>query len=262
MLRDLKIDTTADSQPDQALVAFALGLADDALIHAQRLCEWSGKAPTLEEDLALANVGLDYLGRARMFYAFVSKQTQCSEDQLAYFRDSAEFYNLLIYELPRGDFAFTMLRQYLIDAFELPYFSALAQSAEPELAAIAQKTCKEVQYHLRRSQLWVKRLGLGTVQSHSRAQAALDKLSGYVDELFAASMAEQVLIGSCFTLDRTTLRDAWRDEVSMFLQRCELQLPSDEWRVSGGRQGRHTEHLGHLLGEMQVLQRSYPGLNW
>ncbi len=256
-----KLSVDPNTVPEKR-VRFLLRLADDALIHAQRLCEWSGKAPSLEEDLALANVGLDFLGRARLLYQLAGTDLGCSEDELAYFRDSGDYSNLLLLELPRGDFAFTMMRQYLLDQFELSYFSGLACSADSEIVAIAQKTLKEIQYHLGRSERWVRRLGLGTKESNQRAQAALDQLWGYVDEIFVMDDLEQDLVARGLVVDRTALQPNWRAQVSELMSGCDLQCPASDWQVHGGRKGIHTEHLSLLLSEMQTLQRSYPGLQW
>ena len=241
---------------------YALRLGDDALITAQRLCEWSSRAPTLEEDLALANVGLDYLGRARMLYSYAGELLGKTEDQLAYLRDAREFENAMIVELPRGDFAFTMVRQYLLDEFESRFFTALTNSTDARLAAIAQKTVKEVRYHLRRSMEWMKRLGLGTTESNDRSQQALDELWGYVDELFEMDALEESLMQSGVAVDKARLRADWNAAVKESLLAVGLSVPSHDWQVRGGRSGIHTEHLGHLLTELQYLQRAYPGLAW
>lgn len=246
----------------QAVATYAMRLGDDALITAQRLCEWSAKAPTLEEDLALANVGLDYLGRARMCLGYAGELLGKTEDQLAYLRDAREFQNALILELPRGDFAFTMVRQYLLDAFESRFFAALAQSTDARLAAIAHKTLKEVTYHLRRSSEWMKRLGLGTSESNDRSQRALDELWGYVDELFEVDELEQILIEGGVAVAKPMLQADWEAAVGTMCAQVGLSVPNHQWRVSGGRSGVHTEHLGHLLAELQFLQRAYPGLAW
>ena len=244
------------------IARYALRLGDDALITAQRLCEWTGKAPTLEEDIALSNVGLDYLGRARMLLQYAGSTLGKSEDELAYLRDAPQFRNLLITELPRGDFAFTMVRQYLLDEYELLFFSALAGSADAELNAIASKTLKEVRYHHRRSQEWMRRLGLGTEVSNRRAQQALDDLWGYVAELFAADELDVTLGQAGIGVDLAALVEPWHTSVAALLAEVDLTKPADDWQVQGGRQGVHTEHLGHLLAHMQHVQRAYPGQEW
>jgi ring-1,2-phenylacetyl-CoA epoxidase subunit PaaC len=244
------------------LTEFSIRLADDALILGQRLCEWSGKAPTLEEDLALSNVALDMLGRARMLYGYAADLSGSSEDELAFLRDAREFKNLLIMELPCGDFAFTMARQYLVDVFEREYFAKLSQSNDPQLAAIAAKTSKEVRYHTRRSQQWMQQLGLGTVESQQRLQRAVEELWGYVDEMFQCDALEQHLVDCGVAVARSSCAARWKDEVTQALHACAIKLPDTPWQVSGGRDGVHTEHLGHLLSELQFMQRAYPGLQW
>ena len=250
------MDTTQD------IADYALGLGDDALILGQRLCEWCADAPLLEEDIAIANVGLDYLGRARMLLQYAGNLLNQTEDELAFLRDAPAFRNLLIVELPRGDFAFSQVRHYLLDEFELRFFTELRHSADPTLAAIAEKTEKEIRYHLRRSSEWMRRLALGTEESHRRTQAALDELWGYVCEFFQMTEHEQRLLEHSIAVDRRILEPSWRAQVTGLLEEVGLQKPPDEWQVTGGRSGQHTEHLGHMLGEMQHLQRTYPGLDW
>ena len=252
--------TAADQQ--QNIAAYAIRLGDDALILGQRLCEWSSNAPTLEEDLALSNVALDFLGRARLLYSYAGQLTGRSEDELAFTRDERQYQNLLLVELPRGDFAFTMMRQYLLDTFEQGFFAALTRSADQQLSGIAGKAVKEISYHCRRSRDWIRRLGLGTEESHRRLQTATDTLWGYVDELFEVDALEQDLIDAGIAVDRSALEPMWRAAVEQVAGECNLTLPDGAWQVSGGRSGVHTEHLGHLLSELQYLQRSHPGLQW
>jgi ring-1,2-phenylacetyl-CoA epoxidase subunit PaaC len=241
---------------------YAVRLGDDALVLAQRLTEWVSNAPVLEEELALANTALDYLGRARMFYRYAGEKSGQSEDRLAFTRDARAFTNLLIFELPRGDFAFTMARQFLIDAFHVPFLEQLASSTEAELAAIAAKAVKESRYHLKRSRDWVVRLGDGTEESHRRVQDAFDELFGYVDELFAMDAVEEELARRGVAVERTRLRVPWDEAIDRALEAATLARSRRAWRVEGGRRGLHTEHLGHLLAELQFLQRAYPGLSW
>jgi ring-1,2-phenylacetyl-CoA epoxidase subunit PaaC len=246
------------------LLAFATALGDDALVFAQRLSEWVSRAPTLEEELALGNVALDYLERARACYGYAARLADDgrSEDDFAYRRDCRDFTNLLIAELPRGDFADTTARQFLLAAFEVPYLAALAQCPEPSLAAIGAQALPQSQYHLRRSRDWVLRLGDGTAESHDRMQAALDALWGYTAELFEPATAERRLIEAGSVPDRHAIAAPWRATVVATLCEATLAEPSGGWRVGGGRDGIHTEHLGHLLAELQFLQRAYPGLSW
>jgi ring-1,2-phenylacetyl-CoA epoxidase subunit PaaC len=246
------------------LFHYTLGLADDALVLGQRLCEWCSNAPFLEEDLALANVALDFMGRARMLYSHAATLEGAGrdEDALAYLRDCREYRNLLIMELPRGDFAFSTARQFLVDAFNLPFLEDLCRSRDPELAGIAGKALKESRYHYRRSRDWVLRLGDGTAESHRRLQRAFDEIWGYTHELFRAGEAEQRLVAAGFAPDRPALRARWEALVVPVLAEATLRRPEDAWSVDGGREGTHTEHLGHLLSELQFMQRAYPGLQW
>ena len=246
----------------QALGTYAVRLADDALIHGQRLAGWCSYGPTLEEDLALANVALDYIGRARMYYEYAGGISGRSEDEYAFGRDTREFTNLLIYELPNGDFARTLVRQYLLDEFEVLFLSRLADSSDASLAVIAQKSLKETTYHVRRSREWMQRFGLGTEESHTRATQALEELWGYTPELFAMDDMETGLFAEDQAVDRESLAGPWREQVTARLEQAGLTVPDASWQVVGGRQGVHTEHMGHLLAEMQVMQRSFPGLSW
>ena len=246
------------------LCAYSIALGDDALILGQRLAEWVSNAPSLEEELALANVSLDHIGRARMFYGHAAAVAAdgSDEDSIAFGRDTRAFTNLLINELPRGDFAFTMVRQFLVDAFNVPFLTALAASSEPTLAAIGEKTLKESTYHLRRSRDWMLRLGDGTTESHDRAQRAADELWGYTRELFEPSGAEARLTAAGVTGDRASLEPVWREEVAATFAEATLRMPDNAWSIRGGRDGVHTEHLGFLLAEMQFMQRAYPGQRW
>jgi ring-1,2-phenylacetyl-CoA epoxidase subunit PaaC len=243
---------------------YTLRLGDDALILGHRLSEWCSRGPFLEEDLALTNVALDYIGRARMFYGYAAELSEgaSTEDDFAYLRDCREFSNLLIHELPRGDFAFTMARQYLVDVHSLAFMEALQSSTNPTLAAIAGKAVKESGYHLRRSRDWVLRLGGGTSESHDRLQTAVDELWGYTPEMFEMDELEQALANEGVAVELTTLCQPWDAEVRRTLAAAEISIPEENWQVSGGRQGKHTEWLGHLLSELQFVQRAYPGLQW
>ena len=228
------------------------------------MAEWVSNAPSLEEELALANVSLDHIGRARMFYGHAAAVAAdgSDEDTIAFGRDTRTFTNLLINELPRGDFAFTMVRQFLIDAFSVPFLTALAASSEPTLAAIGEKAVKESTYHLRRSRDWVLRLGDGTQESHDRAQRAADELWGYTRELFEPFAAEARLTAAGLAADRAVLQPLWRQQVAATFDEATLRVPEDAWSIRGGRDGVHTEHLGYLLAEMQFMQRAYPGQRW
>ena len=243
---------------------YAVRLADDALVLGHRLSEWSSNAPFLEEDLALSNVALDYIGRARMFYTYAGqvRNDGTTEDDYAYLRDCREYYNLLINELPRGDFAFSMARQFMVDAFNLAFLGQLQGSSDESLAAIAGKAVKESTYHLRRSTDWMMRLGDGTEESLRRLQEAVVELWGFTPELFAMDQLETELLAQGIAVDRAALRAGWEQQVRATLQAAGVTIPEPDWQVEGGRQGVHTEHLGHLLSELQFVQRAYPGLEW
>ncbi len=247
-----------------ALLNFVLAEADDALILGQRLIEWCYSAPYLEEDLAISNVCLDYLGRANNFYEYASEldTRKRSADQLAMLRDSREFSNLLIHELPIGDFAFTMARQFVLDVFYVEYLAVLMDSTDDRIAGIAAKSAKECDYHLRRSREWILRLGDGTEESHTRLQNGLNELWGYIPELFMQSEAEKQLMAQGVCADRAALQPAWDACVNEVLEQATLTRPDVSWKVSGGREGIHTETHGYLLADMQFLQRAYPGQQW
>jgi ring-1,2-phenylacetyl-CoA epoxidase subunit PaaC len=246
--------------PASPLVTTLLRRADDALVLGHRLSEWTGHAPMLEEELALANIALDLIGQARALYAEAGAATGYTEDELAYLRDGPQWRNALIMELPNGDFAFTMVRLVLVSAFALPFWRAACGSSHTGLAAIAAKAEKETDYHLRHASEWTIRLGDGTDLSHRRAQDAVDALWPYTGELFASDAGEIVAGG--IVPDAASLRPAWEAAVDATLARATLNRPADGWMQSGGRTGRHTEHLGHLLAELQFMQRAYPGATW
>ncbi|MGA9572627.1 MAG: 1,2-phenylacetyl-CoA epoxidase subunit PaaC [Lysobacterales bacterium] len=248
----------------KALFDYCIALGDDSLTLGHRLSEWCSNGPFLEEDLALTNVALDFIGRARMFYAYAAEVEGRSrgEDDFAFLRDCREYRNLLINELPNGDFAFTMARQLMVDAFDMAFFEKLSGSNDPNLAAIAAKAIKESRYHLRRSEDWIKRLGDGTEESHERTQKAFDELWGYAAEMFQMADDEKRLADAGIAVDRAALKPAWVTTVHGVLKQATLEIPSDDWAIGGGREGIHTEHLGYLLAELQYLQRAYPGQRW
>lgn len=248
----------------QNLVEYLIALGDDALILGQRLSEWCYMAPFLEEDLAISNVGLDLIGRAKMLYEYAAEAEGSvrTADAIAFLRDSRDYRNLLITELPIGDFANSMARQLIVDIFNLEYLKKLQDSADPQLAGIAGKAVKESHYHLRRSSEWVIRLGDGTDESHRRIQTAFDGLWGYTHELFEMSGFETSLLAEGISVDRAALRDTWDQQIDTILSRATLCRPDESWSIVGGRDGIHTEYLGPTLAEMQFLQRAYPGLEW
>jgi len=249
---------------NNALQNYCTALGDDSLILGHRLSEWCSNGPFLEEDLALTNVALDFMGRSRMFYGYAAEldANGRTEDEIAFLRDCREFRNLLINELPNGDFAFTLARQLMIDVYDVGFFTALTKSQDEMLAAIAAKAIKESRYHLRRSEDWIKRLGDGTEESHRRVQEAFNQLWAYWPEMFDMSVDEQQLLATGIAVDKSTLKAGWISSMHAILQEATLTIPDDDVNIGGGRDGIHTEHLGFLLAEMQFLQRAYPGQQW
>jgi ring-1,2-phenylacetyl-CoA epoxidase subunit PaaC len=246
------------------LVLYALRRADDALILGHRLSEWCGHAPMMEEDMALANMGLDLLGQARELYSYAAKVEAKGndEDKFAYLRDVRQYRNLLLLEQPNGDFARTMARQFFYAVFADLYWRAMMNSRDATLAAIAAKSEKESAYHVRHSSEWIIRLGDGTEESHRRAQTAVDDLWAYTGEMFEVDDSERGLIDAGIAIDPAALRLRWLETVSNVLHEATLTLPKSGWMQQGGRSGRHSEHLGHLLSELQSMQRTFPGATW
>jgi ring-1,2-phenylacetyl-CoA epoxidase subunit PaaC len=246
------------------LVLYTLRRADDALILGHRLSEWCGHAPMLEEDMALANMGLDLLGQARELYSYAAKVEGKGndEDKFAYLRDVRQYCNLLLLEQPNGDFARTMVRQFLYAAFADLYWRAMTKSGDATLAAIAAKSEKEMAYHLRHSSEWMVRLGDGTAESHARAQTAIDDLWAFGGEMFEVDDSERALIDAGIAVDPAKLHSQWLKTVLSVVSEATLVLPNSEWMQQGGRSGRHSEHLGHLLSELQSMQRTFPGATW
>ena len=253
---------------DERLFDYLLQLADSPLVLAQRLCEWIGKGPVLEEELALTNVGLDLLGQARMWLGYAGevegryRPAGRDEDQLAFRRDAQEFRNLLLAEQPNGDYAQTLVRQFLFDHAQQLLLETLSGSRDPRIAAIAGKALKEVDYHVQRSDDWVVRLGDGTDESHARMQRAVDALWMYTGEMFVVDALEAPLVAAGIAADAAALHAPWLAAVDAVLRDATLARPTSDPVQTGGRQGRHTEHLGHLLAGMQFLQRAYPEARW
>jgi ring-1,2-phenylacetyl-CoA epoxidase subunit PaaC len=243
---------------------YALYVGDTSLILAQRLGEWVGHAPALEEDLALANIGLDLLGQARYLLAYAAQLEGRgrSEDDLAFLRDPQDFLNLSLAEQPNGDFGQTIVRQFLIDAWQLELFEQLQHSSEPKFAELAAKAIKETRYHFRFSSGWLVRLGDGTEESHRRVQTALDALWRFTHEMFVASPAEQEVAALGVAPDPAALAVGWSSRVDEVLQDATLKKPADVAYAWHGKRGQHSEHLSHLLAEMQFMQRTYPGAQW
>lgn len=249
---------------DTTRYKYALQLGDNALILAQRLGEWCGHGPVLEQDIALTNIALDLLGEARLWlsYAAELEGRGRTEDELAYFRDAPEFRNALLLEQPNGDWACTIARQFFFDTFHFYLMQALAGSADKRLAAIAEKTLKEVRYHLQFSSEWMIRLGDGTALSHQKIQTAVDDLWMYTGELTTPNETEKLAAQAGTGVETAEIQPLWAAKVAAVLDEATLRTPQAGWMQSGGKDGRHTEHLGYILAEMQHLQRSYPGLEW
>lgn len=256
--------TTSITVSETPLVLYALRRADDALILGHRLSEWTGHAPMLEEELALANIGLDLIGQARALYSYAADREAAGndEDKYAYLRDAPQYRNLLLVEQPNGDFAHTMVRQLIYSAFADSYWRAMLRSEDATLAAIAAKSEKESAYHLRHASEWLIRLGDGTPESHRRAQAAVETLWPFSGEMFEADESERELIARGIVVDPNAVRDAWDATLDRVLREATLTRPETGWMQRGGRSGRHSEHLGYLLAELQHLQRTYPGATW
>ncbi len=243
---------------------YVLRLADSPLILGQRLSEWCGHAPILEEDLALANVALDLIGQARLLLARAGQldPQARNEDQLAFLRPESEFRNATLVELPNGDFGVTVMRNLLFTAYQLHLWEALQQSRDPELAAIAAKSIKETRYHVRHAADWTVRLGDGTEESHTRVQSALDQLWPYTAELFAADALDEAAAAAGYGVSGAILEPAWTATVRPVLEEATLRVPERTPFRSHGKHGVHSEHMGHLLAQMQYMQRTYPGLQW
>ena len=249
---------------NDSLFRYLLRLGDTSLVLGQRLGEWIGHSPALEEDLGLANLSLDLVGQARLLltYAGEVEGKGRDEDALAFFRDAPQFMNVTLAEQPNGDFAQTMTRQVLLDAWQLELYEALAGSADTRLAAIAAKAVKESRYHFRFSSGWLIRLGDGTEESHRRAQNALDDLWRFTHELFAADEVDEQMAAAGIAPRLAELQPRWSAQIDAVLREATLQKPPSARYSWQGKRGVHSEHLGHMLTEMQHLQRTYPGAQW
>lgn len=265
------------------LIEYILHLADDPLILGHRNSEWCGHGPVLEQDIAITNISLDLIGQARNFYQYAAKiinassnpapsvkqKGVASEDTLAYLRDNREFRNCLLVEQPNGDWAKTILRQFLFSAFQFYFYQELGNSNNEQLAAIAEKSLKEVTYHLRWSGEWVIRLGDGTDESHQRMLNAIEELWMYTGELFTVTDYELRVAGEGHGVDVRTLKPKWEEKVKETFMEAALypsylkeDLGKAIFQQTGGKEGRHTEHLGYILTELQFMQRAYPGCEW
>lgn len=248
----------------EALYQYLLRLGDSGLIQGHRLSEWCSKGPILEEDLAMTNLALDNIGRAQAFlkYAGEVEGNGKTEDDLAYKRGEREFYNHLITELPIGDFAYTVAKQFTIAAFEYFLFTDLCQSKDETIAAISAKAIKEVKYHLTHWREWCYRLGKGTTESNTRLQNAFNDIWMFTGELFEMSEAETLLSQQQIACNTLAFKNDWTAVVQSVLNDSNILIPNSEYMQTGSSQGIHTEYLGHILSEMQYLQRAYPDAKW
>ena len=250
---------------EEALFEYLQRIGDDRLIHGHRISEWSGHGPGLEEDIALANIALDCIGQASSLleYAGQVENKGRDQDKLAYFRDALEYRNINLVELPKGDFGFTIARLFLFSSFAYLHLSKLVNSADETLAGQAAKALKETRYHLRHSREWVLRLGDGTDESHDRIQKSFNELWAYTTELFYMDQVDAVLIEEKIAPDLESFREEWTKLVNETLEEATLTVPNlPAFSINQGRKGGHTEHLGYILGEMQILPRTYPDATW
>lgn len=252
------------------LVDYTLHLADSSLIMGHRLSEWTGHGPMLEQDIAISNIALDLIGQARNFYQYAAetinrdgeREKKITEDDLAYLRDANQYKNLLITELPNGDWAKTIGKIFFFGTWQFYFYQKLIYSEDKQLSAIAEKSLKEVTYHVRWSSEWVIRLGDGTEESKKRMQKAIDELWPYTGEMFVPASFETYLLND-ISINLSNIKNDWLSKVKTVLEEATLNLPDEKtWMNSGGKNGIHTEHLGYILAEMQFLQRAYPGLEW
>jgi ring-1,2-phenylacetyl-CoA epoxidase subunit PaaC len=247
-----------------AHIRYVLRLADTSLVLGQRLGEWVGHAPALEEDLGLANISLDLIGQARLLltYAGELEGRGRTEDDLAMSRDPSDFLNFALAEQPNGDFGRTIVRQFLLDAFQIELYEALQHSKDARLAEVAARALKETRYHLRYSSAWLVRLGDGTEESHRRVQEALDELWRFTREFFAADEVDEEVTRAGIAPSLAELEPRWSARVDEVLREATLKRPADVRYTWHGKRGDHSEHLGYLLAEMQILHRTYPGASW
>ncbi len=248
----------------EAFYNYIVRLGDDSLILGQRLSEWCGHGPILEEDIALTNIALDLIGQTNNLYelaVFIENKGK-NIDQLAFLRLEREYSNLLLVEQPNVDFGYTIVRQFFFDVYRKLIFEALCNSTDERLAGIAEKSLKETKYHLKHSSEWVIRLGDGTEESHRRVQEAVDTLWKFTDELFYQDEVDQKVIELGLGVDNSIFKVAWNTHVEQVLTEATLTFPANSWQHSGGRKGTHTEHFGYLISEMQYMQRAYPNMEW
>lgn len=246
------------------LLEYTLRLGDNALILGQRLAAWCGHGPVLEQDIALSNIALDQLGQARMLlqYAAQQKGKGYTEDKIAFFRDVFEYKNILLLELPNGDWGRTLARQFLFDTFNYFFYTDLLNSKDDHLRAVAQKAIKEISYHAQWSAEWIIRLGDGTEESHDRIQSSVNDLWEWTGEMFTMDEVDKKMIEAGIGVDLAPVKENWHIKVEEIFRIATLEKPQDDWMQSGGKQGDHTEYLGYLLAEMQHLPRMYPEAEW
>lgn len=249
---------------DDKLYNYTLRLGDNALILGQRLAEWCGHGPVLEQDIALQNMALDQLGQARMLMQYAARQKggDNTEDSIAFMRDIWDYHNLLILEQPNGDWGMTLMRQFLFDTFNYFQYTQLLGSTDENIRAIAQKAIKEITYHAQWSAEWVIRLGDGTEESHERVQKSLDDIWMWTGEMFVADEVEEEMATRGIGTDLSKIKDLWHQKVTEILEIATLTKPTGEWMQSGGKQGEHSEYLGFIIAEMQHLPRMYPEAKW
>lgn len=247
-----------------SLFDYLLRLGDDSLVLGHRLSEWCGHGPILEEDIAMTNLALDFIGQATSLlnYAGEVEGQGRNGDDLAFLRFDREYRNVLLVEQPNVDFGVTMMRQFFFDAYRKLLFERLVHSKDEQLSAIAAKSLKETKYHLKHSSEWVIRLGDGTEESNNRAQEAIDTLWRYTAELFYKDEVDDALIKSGIIPQMDNLEVEWRSNVTSVIKEATLVIPDKDWKHGGGRKGLHSEHLGYILAELQYMQRAYPGLQW
>lgn len=269
------------------LLFYTLQIADNALINGHRLSEWCGHGPVIEQDIALSNIALDHLGQARSLYQYAAEQFNkfsteekltvfnsapiqekiekgeaLDEDDMAYLRDSWDFRNVLLVEQPNKDWAYTVARSFFFDSFNFFFFTALQNSTDKTLAAIAEKSLKEVAYHMKWSSEWVIRLGDGTDESKDRIQNAINDYWMFTGELLTASDTDKAMLTSGIAADLTVIASQWKERIAAVLNEATLRLPDEAWMQEGGKNGVHTEHMGYILAEMQFMQRAYPNMEW
>ena len=253
-----------DNSFNKLISEYSLRIGDTCLILGQRLGEWCGHGPIIEEDIALTNISLDLIGQARAFLTYSGEllEKNRSEDDLAFFREAREFRNSILAEQPNGNFAQTILRQLFISTFQYYFYDRLKKSKDGTLAALAEKSFKEVTYHLRHCSEWTYRLGDGTSESKEKMLYAIDELWRYTGDLFSSDETDKELLSLGIAVDLTEVKKEWDKKINEVFTRATLPVPSDEFMITGGLKGKHTEYLGHLLAEMQILPRSFPGAEW